>query len=188
MKINLDREIDENVAVISKIKSQSDLIHSIGIAASKIIRNGGKIILFGNGGSAADAQHIAAELVGKFQTVEKALHAIALTTNTSILTAIGNDFSFDQVFSRQIDAIATSKDFVIGITTSGRSMNVIRALQSAKEKGAITCALTGGDGGKIIEVADSSVIIPSTSTQRIQEGHILVGHLICLVIKTECSN
>jgi len=146
-------------------------------------RNGGKVVLFGNGGSAADAQHIAAELVGKFLLKRQAFPAIALTTNTSILTSIANDDSYDEVFSRQVAALVTERDVVIGISTSGDSVNVVKAVEMAKQRGAKTVGLTGGKGGKLAEVADLVLTVPSRSTPRIQEAHITVGHIICEIVE-----
>ena len=142
-------------------------------------RKGGKVVLFGNGGSAADAQHIAAELVGKFLLKRQAFPAVALNTNTSIVTAIANDYSYDEVFSRQVAALVTDKDVVIGISTSGNSRNVVDAIALAKKKGAKTIGLTGGDGGKLAKIAELTLIVPSDSTPRIQEAHITIGHIIC---------
>jgi D-sedoheptulose 7-phosphate isomerase len=146
------------------------------------LRQGRKVVFFGNGGSAADAQHISAELVGKFKKVRPPLRALALTTNTSILTAIGNDISFDEVFSRQISASLEKGDVAVAISTSGRSKNVILAVQEARRIGAKTIALTGGDGGPLAPLCDHKVIVPSNDTQRIQECHIMIGHVVCELI------
>ena len=150
-------------------------------------RKGGKVVLFGNGGSAADAQHIAAELVGKFLLERQAFPALALTANTSIVTAVANDYSYDEVFSRQVAALVTGKDVVIGISTSGNSKNVVDAIALAKKKGAKTIGLTGGDGGKLAEVAELTLIVPSDSTPRIQEAHITIGHIICEIVEKELA-
>jgi len=149
---------------------------------------GGKVIFFGNGGSAADAQHLAGELMGRFKKKDRqALPAIALTTNTSILTAIANDYGYDRVFSRQIEALATDKDIVIGISTSGNSPNVIEAIRTAKKKGAKTVGLTGQDGGKLAKVVDLALRVPSKNFSRVQEAHITIGHIICELVETELS-
>jgi D-sedoheptulose 7-phosphate isomerase len=142
-----------------------------------------KVLLCGNGGSAADAQHIAGELVGKLMRRRPALPAIALTTNTSILTAIGNDDSFDDVFARQVEALAQTGDVLIAISTSGQSPNVTAAVRTARERGAHTIALTGKDGGELARLVDVAIIVPSQNTQRIQEGHITVGHILCDLIE-----
>jgi len=148
---------------------------------------GGKVVLFGNGGSAADAQHIAGELVGKFKLNRQALPAIALTTNTSILTAVANDYGYETVFSRQVEALVNEKDVVIGISTSGNSLNVVETIKTAKMKGAKTIGLTGGNDGKLVEVADLVLMVPSDSTPRIQEAHITIGHIVCELVERELS-
>lgn len=141
--------------------------------------SGRKILVMGNGGSAADAQHFAAELIGRFKLERPSLPAIALTTDSSILTAIGNDYGYDAVFSRQVEGLAAEGDVVVGISTSGNSPNVLAALKLAREKGCITVALLGRDGGSIKAVVDVPLIIPSSDTPRIQEGHILIIHILC---------
>ncbi len=161
---------------IKKIVKISDII----ITA---LRNGGKLVLFGNGGSAADAQHIACELISKFKFERKGLSAIALTVNTSILTAIGNDYSFDNIFSRQVEALVNSEDVVIGISTSGKSINVIKGLKYANMLGATTIGLTGRGGGDIRKIVDICIMIPSNITPHIQEAHITVGHIICQIVE-----
>ena len=145
--------------------------------------SGGKIVLFGNGGSAADAQHIAAELVGRFNLERQGIPAVALTTNTSILTALGNDYGFDATFARQVEAIVKENDVVIAISTTGKSKNVLDAIKKAKEKGAKTICLTGRDGGELAKMVDLAVIVPSNSVPRIQEAHITIGHIICELVE-----
>jgi len=147
------------------------------------LRKGRKVVFFGNGGSAADAQHISAELVGKFKRMRPALRASALTTNTSILTAIGNDISFDEIFSRQVQATLKPNDVAVGISTSGRSPNVIKGIQEAKRIGAKTIALTGSGGKQLASLCDHKVMVPSDDTQRIQECHIMIGHIVCELIE-----
>jgi len=185
MKSLIEESINESISVKEKLKDQIDIIERIANEALKTLKNGGKIVLFGNGGSAADAQHIAAELVGKFNLVRDALPAIALTTNTSIITAVANDTSFEEVFARQVQAIVTDKDLIIGISTSGESINVIKGILAAKEKGAKTVALTGKGGGKLATISDISLIVPSDITPRIQEAHMTIGHIICEIIEKE---
>lgn len=158
----------------------SNEIARAGNLLAKALRSGKKVILFGNGGSAADAQHIAAELVGRFKKERKAIPAMALTTNTSTLTAIGNDYSYEEIFSRQVEAFAQKGDVVIGISTSGNSPNVLKAMKQAKKLGAATVALCGA-GGKLKGMADVKLCVPSTNTPRIQECHILVGHILCKI-------
>lgn len=144
-----------------------------------------KTILAGNGGSAADAQHIAAELVGRYGFDRPSIPSLALTTDTSCLTAIGNDYGYDKVFSRQLEGMGQSGDIFIGISTSGNSKNIINAFEVAKEKGIKTIALVGRDGGEMAKIADIALVIPSDSTPRIQESHILIGHIICDIIEKE---
>jgi len=151
------------------------------------IKKGHKILLFGNGGSAADAQHIAAELVGRFKKDRKALPAIALTTDTSILTAIANDYGYAHVFSRQLDALCTPGDIIIGISTSGNSPNVVRALQKGThELFNMTIAFTGEDGGDAEKAATLTFKVPSKNTPRIQETHLMLGHVLCELVDREC--
>ena len=152
-------------------------------AITKSLKKGKKIILFGNGGSAADAQHIAAEFVGRFNIERKSLPAIALTTDSSIITSISNDYSFDVVFSRQCESIVSKDDVVIGISTSGNSVNVKNALNICKKNGAKTIGLLGNGGGKIKSIVDYPLIIKSKSTPRIQEVHRIVSHLICDLVE-----
>ncbi|MEK6659724.1 MAG: D-sedoheptulose 7-phosphate isomerase, partial [Campylobacterota bacterium] len=150
-----------------------------------IYRASKKTILAGNGGSAADAQHIAAELVGRYGFDRPSIPSLALTTDTSCLTAIGNDYGYDKVFSRQLEGMGQSGDVFIGISTSGNSKNIINAFEVAKQKGIKTVALVGRDGGEMAKMADIALIVPSESTPRIQESHILIGHIICDIIEKE---
>jgi len=169
----------------AQVKLKLD-VRQIILAAQLIIetyQKGGKVVLLGNGGSAADAQHIAAELVGRFKKERKPLPAIALTTNTSVLTAIGNDYSFEQVFRRQVEALVQPEDIVIGISTSGNSPNVLFAIEQAKEIGAKTIGLSGKDGGKLAQSANLCLVVPSNNTPRIQESHITIGHILCDLVE-----
>jgi len=186
------KRLKESGDMKNKIAEDPELMSVIIKIAEIIIeayRNGKKVILFGNGGSAADAQHITAELVGKYYLDRDPLPAVALTTNTSSLTAIGNDYSFDIVFTRQLKALGQKGDVVIGISTSGNSENVIQAFKVAREMGLITVGFTGKSGGKLRSVADHCLCIPSDDTPRIQEGHITIGHIICEIVERElfCS-
>jgi D-sedoheptulose 7-phosphate isomerase len=156
--------------------------------AVETLRAGNKVLLCGNGGSAADAQHIAAELTGRYKTERRGLPGIALTTDTSALTAIGNDYGYDRVFDRQVEALAQKGDLLIGISTSGNSKNVINALKVAREMGCKTLGLTGRDGGAMNELCDINLVVPSNDTPRIQEMHILFAHTICQIIDNELSN
>lgn len=169
----LEKTLQENANQISKV---ADI-------CIKKLTNGNKILIFGNGGSAADAQHIAAEMVGSFGDQSRiALPAIALTTDTSALTSISNDFGYEFVFARQIEALANSGDIVIGISTSGNSVNIVNGLQAAKDKNCVTIGFSGNVGGKMNELCEENIVIPSKSTPRIQEMHILLGHIICEII------
>ena len=152
-------------------------------AMTKCLRSGNKILFFGNGGSAADAQHLAAELSGRFLKERKSLSGWALTTNSSVLTAIGNDYSFDDVFARQIQGIGNPDDVAFAITTSGNSPNALRAVNVARDMKLVTVGLTGRSGGKLRSLADHSICIPSDQTPRIQEAHILTGHILCELIE-----
>ena len=143
------------------------------------LRKGGKIIFFGNGGSAADSQHLAAEFVGRFKKDRKALAAIALTTDTSILTSLANDYGYEVIFAKQIEALGNKGDVAVGISTSGKAKNVIQGIKRAKEANLKTVALTGGDGGILSKTADINLVVPSKVTARIQEAHITIGHIIC---------
>jgi D-sedoheptulose 7-phosphate isomerase len=147
------------------------------------LKKNGKVILFGNGGSASDSQHIAAELVGRFKKDRAALSAIALTTNTSVLTSLANDYGYEVIFARQIEALGQKNDVAIGISTSGKAKNVACAIKQAKKMGLKTIALTGGDGGELAKLADISLLVPSTVTARIQEAHITIGHIICELVE-----
>ncbi len=160
-------------------------IADVGQACVELYQNGKKTLLAGNGGSAADAQHIAAELVGRYGFDRPSIPSIALTTDTSNLTAIGNDYGYDKVFSRQMEGMGSEGDLFIGISTSGNSENIINAINAAKAKGVTTVALVGRDGGEMARLADFAIIVPSNATPRIQESHILIGHMICDIIEKE---
>jgi D-sedoheptulose 7-phosphate isomerase len=159
-----------------------DQIQTLGETLVTCLQGGNRIFLCGNGGSAADAQHIAAEMVCRFETQRRALPAIALTTDTSALTAIGNDFGFDQVFARQVEALARPGDILIALSTSGHSRNVVAAVEAARSNGVICVGLLGGDGGVLNTLVDHPLVIPAAVTARIQECHILVGHIWCAMI------
>ena len=159
--------------------------HSVEVAAKlclECLKNGNKILLFGNGGSAADAQHIAAELVGRYKTERKSLAAIALTTDSSALTSIGNDFGYDHVFDRQVEALANTGDVAIGISTGGSSANVASALKLANDLNCKTIGFSGRGGGEMNELCDINIVVPAQDTARIQEMHIVIGHTICHLI------
>jgi D-sedoheptulose 7-phosphate isomerase len=181
----LKSEHAAHTAMFNAMTPLFPLISDVGIKMQKCIANGGKILIMGNGGSAADSQHIAAEIVGRFKKERKGMPAIALTTDTSILTSVGNDYGYDYIFARQIEALCRPEDLVIGITTSGNSANVVRAMGAAKEIGATTVGLTGGSGGKLTALCDYNLIMPSNVTARIQEAHIFVGHSLCEILESD---
>ena len=161
---------------------QADVLRVVDLLAAAF-RHGRRVLVFGNGGSASDAQHVAAEFVGRFQKERRAVAAIALTTDTSILTAIGNDYAFDRVFARQIEGLGESGDVAIGITTSGGSKNVVEALTMAKDRGLTTVAVTGRDGGEAGRIADVHLNVPDRSTARVQEVHRTLLHVICELVE-----
>ncbi|TRU14399.1 MAG: SIS domain-containing protein [Microcystis sp. Msp_OC_L_20101000_S702] len=178
----IQQSVEEHTLVINSLANYLAEIQQLATLVVKTLKTGNKILLMGNGGSAADAQHIAAEIVGRFTTERRGLPAIALTTDTSILTSIGNDYGYDNIFSRQVEALANANDLVIGISTSGNSKNVLQALTAAASLGCQTAALLGKGGGEIKNVVNLSLIVPSSNTARIQEAHILIGHILCQVV------
>jgi D-sedoheptulose 7-phosphate isomerase len=177
--------IEELETLLVSLRSLEADIQHIGKLAAQAIQCGGKILFCGNGGSAADSQHLAAELTGRFIKDRKPLAAIALSTDTSALTCIGNDYSFDEVFSRQVAGLGRASDILIGISTSGNSENVIRAVEEAHKLGIITIGMLGRDGGKLRTLCQRSIVVPSQVTARIQECHILIGHTLCGLIEEE---
>ena len=183
MKKLIEERIRQSIDVKEAvIKSQIENIEKAAKAIIASLKSGGKVLIFGNGGSAADSQHIAAELVGRFKKERKPFAAIALTTNTSVLTAIANDYGYEAAFSRQVEALGKPGDVAIGISTSGNSPNVIGALKKAKALGLKTIGLSG-DGGKLKAACDISIAVPSKDTPRIQESHIMIGHIICELVE-----
>jgi D-sedoheptulose 7-phosphate isomerase len=180
--------IEESIQVKQLILQDIDLVEKISVAVEMMcasLRNQGKIHFCGNGGSAADAQHLAAELSGRFYFDRPPLNAEALHCNTSYLTAVGNDYGYEFIFSRLLAGTGHAGDVLIGISTSGNSQNIVKAFEKAREMGIKTVALTGRGGGKMKELADLCLNVPSTDTPRIQESHIMVGHIICELIETE---
>ncbi len=178
----IQHSIDIKRALLSDQQFQDSLAHvATRIVAS--LRAGGKVIFFGNGGSAADAQHLTAEFTGRYLKERRALAALALSTNSSSVTAIGNDYGFDLVFARQLEALGKEGDVAVGISTSGNSRNVIRAFETAKSKSIYTVALTGASGGAMKKVADCTICVPTEETPRIQECHTLAGHIICEIVE-----
>ncbi len=173
------RAIREHLGVIEQLHAQQPLLEQVADQMATAISNGRKILWCGNGGSAADSQHLAAEFVGRFRRERKALASMSLTTDTSVLTSIGNDYGYDDIFRRQVEAHCEVGDIVVGISTSGNSSNVIAALHEAKKQGAYTVAFTGLGGGKMGVIADAAICVASKDTARVQEGHILCGHMLC---------
>jgi D-sedoheptulose 7-phosphate isomerase len=187
----VERSIGASIAVKQDLLADAVAVHQIAVVSNIAVRSieaGGKLILFGNGGSAGDAQHIAAEFVGRFAMERRALPALALTVNTSCLTAIANDYGYEQLFARQMEALGRPGDMAFGISTSGNSLNVLRGLEQARALGLYTAALTGGSGGTLKPAVDHCICVPSANTARIQECHILIGHIIAeLVEATLCD-
>jgi D-sedoheptulose 7-phosphate isomerase len=179
-------ELEESARIKQLVaKDQADVIVKAAQRIMNTFKTGKKLLLIGNGGSAADAQHIAAELVGRFKMERAALSAIALTENTSILTALANDYSYDTVFSRQLEAVAGKGDTLLAISTSGTSKNILKAVDTAHSKGVMVIGLTGKNGSNLRDAADLTIMVPSENTPRIQEAHITIGHIICLLIEKD---
>jgi D-sedoheptulose 7-phosphate isomerase len=178
-------QLDESAALKTKVKeSCMDDMVKAATALIEALKKGNKLLIFGNGGSAADAQHIACEFVSKFRLERKGLPAISLTTNTSILSAISNDYEYARVFERQIEALGRKGDVVIGISTSGKSPNVLAALKLARKMGMVTIGMEG-EKGRMKDVVDIDICVPSSDTPRIQEAHITIGHILCDVVEKE---
>lgn len=183
----IENQIKESSAIIDNLTGISSVIDKAATVISEAISNNKKIILFGNGGSAADAQHIAAELVGRYQLERKSYPAISLSNNSSIITAISNDYSFVDIFSRQCESLVEKGDVVIGISTSGRSENVKKALEISKKKGGFTIGLLGNKGSLIEKIVDLPVVVSSKSTPRIQECHRVIYHIICDIVEQKLT-
>ena len=187
MKPEIEQLIENSARIIKKTSSLSGNIQKTINEIIHCLKNGNKVILFGNGGSAADAQHIAAELIGRFQIERQSLPALALTTDTSVLTSLANDYSYDVIFSRQCESLVLSGDVVVGISTSGNSKNVYNGIEIAKKKGAITVGLLGNDGGLLKNFVDISLIVDSNITSEIQEAHRVIYHVICKIVEKKLS-
>ena len=180
--------INEHLQVATAFSRENvDAIVAIARLMIESVRNDGAILWCGNGGSAADSQHLAAELIGRFKRERRAIRSVALTTDTSVLTCLANDYSFADIFARQIEALARKGDVLVGISTSGNSENVLRAMQKARAMGATTVGLLGRDGGKIKSVCDHVLIVSSNDTARIQEMHIMAGHIVCDLLEQSVS-
>ena len=186
MRNIIKAKIEESIEVGEDLhKSQAENIEKAARVIISALRLGGKLLIFGNGGSAADSQHIAAELVGRFKKERRALAAIALTTDTSILTALGNDYGYDTIFARQVEALGREGDVAMGLSTSGNSKNVIEALKKARSAGVKTIGLTGTGGGAMKDLCDVLIAVDSKNTPRIQEAHTLISHILCELIEGE---
>jgi D-sedoheptulose 7-phosphate isomerase len=186
MKSEIEKSLNESIGVKSEVLSNSvETIARIATMAVDALRDGHSLYFMGNGGSAADAQHISGELVGRYKKDRKSLPVLALTTDTSVLTAISNDFGYDYCFEKQIEAFARKDDVVFGLSTSGNATNVINALKLAGKIGAKTIGFTGRDGGMIKDIVDVCLMVPSSDTPRIQECHITIGHILCSIIENE---
>ncbi len=177
----------EAIALHQRAMADPRAVVAAAMAIAASFAAGGKLLVFGNGGSAADAQHAAAELVGRFQRERAALAAVALTTDASVLTAVANDYAFDRVFARQVEALGRTGDVALGITTSGRSPNVVAALEAARARGLVTIALTGADGGAAGRAAAIHVNVPSAATARVQEVHRTLLHVMCDLVERQCA-
>jgi len=187
MKDLIQHEFNEHIETVEQMTNLFDDIAKAANLCVECLETGNKILIFGNGGSAADAQHIAAELVGRYKTERKGLSAIALTTDTSALTSIGNDYGYDYVFSRQVEALANPNDVLIGISTGGSSKNVIEALRLGKEMKCKSLGFSGRDGGEMNEICDINLVVPAIDTPRIQEMHIFIGHTLCHLIENNLN-
>jgi len=181
---NIQGSIDVKSALLQDLSFHA-LIVDVGHCMTEALRNGKKIFYFGNGGSAADAQHLGAELTGRYLRDRPGLPGIALTVNTSAITAIANDFSYEMVFARQLQALSTTGDVAVGISTSGNSPNILSAMKVGRERGLLTIGMSGRSGGKLKDAVDYCICIPSDEIPRIQESHILVGHILCKIIEEE---
>ena len=179
----IDRHLDDHLLTIARLRGQRADIEGIAALMIDCLASGGLVFWLGNGGSAADSQHLASELVGRFERDRPGLASIALTTDSSALTAIGNDYGFDQIFARQVEALCRPGDLVIGLSTSGNSPNVLRALEKARALGVMTAGFSGRGGGRLKGAVDVCLIAPSDNTARIQEAHLLVGHILCDLVE-----
>jgi len=181
----LNKELTAHQEMYAQLYTIFPQVIEVANALRASLKNGGKLLIMGNGGSAADSQHIAAEIVGRYKKERRGMPAIALTTDTSIITSVGNDYGYDYIFARQIEALCRPEDIVIGITTSGNSKNVVNAIIEANSIGATTVGLTGGTGGKLLELCQYNLVMPSSDTPRIQEAHIFIGHSLCDMLEAD---
>lgn len=184
----LEKMIQEHLACFRRVSENQAQIVSAGELLADALKRGNKILICGNGGSAADSQHFAAEIIGRFENERNAWPAIALTTDTSVLTAVANDYAYERIFQRQVEGLGRKRDVLIGVSTSGNSLNIINAVNAAREKGMITIALTGKEGGRLIGAADTTVVIPYNVTARIQEAHSFILHYWAGQVETSLSS
>ncbi|MDR3348924.1 MAG: D-sedoheptulose 7-phosphate isomerase [Acidaminococcales bacterium] len=183
MRVDIEKQIAEHQKVMTLLKKTlAGEIEAAARIAAGALKKGNKLLFCGNGGSAADCQHLAAEFVGRFRKERKGLPAVALTTDTSILTAVGNDYGFERIFSRQVEALGVEGDVLFAFSTSGDSPNVLLAAEAARKKGLRVVALTGGNGGKLKAAGEICLNVPASATARVQEGHMLIGHIICALL------
>lgn len=179
----IESVINEHLSTVENMQKKCmEDIQKMALLCQEALKNGHTIFFCGNGGSAADSQHLAAEIVGRFLKERRGMPAVALTTDTSILTAVSNDYGYEKIFARQVEALVRPGDVVVGLSTSGNSPNVVAAIEMAKTMEALTIGMTGGTGGKLAQICDACLIVPSPVTARVQEAHILVGHIICEMI------
>lgn len=183
----VERHLEDHLKTIERLRSQAGAIERLGSMMIDSLEAGGCVFWFGNGGSAADSQHLAAELVGRFERERVGIPSMALTTDSSALTAIGNDHGFDRIFARQVEALCRPRDLVVGISTSGNSANVLRAIEAARARGVKAAGLTGRDGGRLKDLVDACILVPSDNTARIQEAHILTGHILCDMVESRIA-
>ena len=186
MKSVVRKQIEQSIATLEAVLADeriAETLVKLSEMTAATMKAGGKLLVAGNGGSAADAQHLVAEFVGRLTVSRPALRAIALTVDTSILTAVGNDFSFDHVFERQVEALGVPGDIFLGISTSGNSKNIVRAVKLANEMGLTTVGFSGNDGGKMAELCQLNIVIPSSTTMNIQESHLVLEHIYCMLVE-----
>jgi D-sedoheptulose 7-phosphate isomerase len=181
--VNIHQAIDDHQRVMTAIRAMVPDLERIAARVAASVQAGGTVFWFGNGGSAAQSQHFATELVGRYLIDRPGLASLALTTDGALLTAVANDGSFEDVFARQLEALCRAGDVAIGLSTSGASANVVRGLEEARERGAFTVGITGGDGGKVAHVAEVALVVPTTATPRIQEAHLFIGHELCDLVE-----
>jgi len=186
--VYIQQAIDDHQEVMTALRALAPDLERLAVKLTECLQSGGTVFWFGNGGSATQSQHFAAELVGRYLLDRPGYASIALTTDGAVLTAVANDSAFDDVFARQIDALCRPGDVAVGISTSGTSPNVVRGIEVARSRGAFTVGMTGGDGGKLAYVAEVALVVPTTSTPRMQEAHLFLGHELCHLVEARMAN